>query len=157
VSTLRPKRELGNYSTPFDIPRHYHSHWISQSGKNYLIGGWSYRAQNNSVIATPSGVGDSKEFLLKKPIYGACAIQLKDKTIITGGALGAESLTSVSEYNEKGFIGWLPSLISGRRDHACGHYYDKNDLIYIVTGGVYWPLIMNSTERFDGKSFNRRI
>ena len=41
--------------------------------------------------------------------------------------IGAESLNSVHVYDDNGFVGSLPPLNIGRRDHACGFYIDNNN------------------------------
>ena len=46
----------------------------------------------------------------------ACAIPDTDTVVITGGK---NTLTTVSVYNDQGWVEDLPELITGRRDHAC--------------------------------------
>ena len=49
----------------------------------------------------------------------ACTIELNDKVIVTGGKY---SLNRVEVYTLDGWIKELPELITGRFNHACGHY-----------------------------------
>merc|ERR1719378_1043471 len=71
---------------------------------------------------------------LQHEVYKACAIKLDDYLIITGG--GNPSVTTVSKYNKNGWVMDLTSMNTGRRFHACGHYYSEaNELIYLVSGG----------------------
>merc|ERR1719342_514219 len=72
-------------------------------------------------------------FNLQHEVYKACAIKLDDYFVITGGS---PSVTTVSKYDKNGWVMDLTSMNTGRRFHACGHYYsDANELIYLVTGG----------------------
>ena len=41
--------------------------------------------------------------------------------------VGAASIHTVSQYDANGYVGELPQLKYGRRDHACGFYVDSND------------------------------
>ena len=52
----------------------------------------------------------------------ACAINLGPSVLLTGGAGGGYSLTTVSEYNEAGHVRDLPSLLQGRYGHGCSSY-----------------------------------
>ena len=60
-----------------------------------------------------------------KHIYcsSACAINLGSTVLITGGKL---TLTTVSQYNEAGWLGDLPELQQERRSHGCS-YYDNDE------------------------------
>ena len=53
----------------------------------------------------------------------ACAINLGSSVIITGGY---DPLTTVSQYNEAGWVRDLPGLLQGRLYHGCS-YYNKED------------------------------
>ena len=53
----------------------------------------------------------------------ACAINLGSSVIITGGDYYP---TTVSQYNEAGWVRDLPSLLQERKDHGCS-YYNKDD------------------------------
>ena len=54
----------------------------------------------------------------------ACAIELDDKVIVTGGV--HNSLT-VSVYNSAGWVEDLPNMQQGRFDHGCGHFINGNN------------------------------
>ena len=60
-----------------------------------------------------------------KHIYcsAACAINLGSSVILTGGSY---TLTTVTEYNEAGWVRDLPDLLQGRYAHGCS-YYDNNE------------------------------
>ena len=67
--------------------------------------------------------------LLKKTSFKscfseACAIELDDKVIVTGGV--KNSLT-VSVYNTVGWVEDLPKMQQGRFDHGCGHFINSNN------------------------------
>merc|ERR1719300_1167394 len=135
-----------------DIDRHYHTSWSRPSGA-ILFGGWSHEAQISAVKVT--GTKHSTAFSLNDETYGSCAIELPTKVIISGGAMGAETIHDVHVYNDKGFVGSLAPLKQGRRDHACGYYKtSKGTEVYIVVAGLDWPNYLDSTEMFDGSSWN---
>ena len=54
----------------------------------------------------------------------ACAIQLEESVIVTGG--GAR-LAAVTVYSQRGFVEDLPQLGTGRQWHACGHFVNSED------------------------------
>ena len=57
-------------------------------------------------------------------IRWACAIEMEDKVIITGGALSLGFVASDKAivYNDDGFVEELPALRIKRWGHGCGHY-----------------------------------
>ena len=57
-------------------------------------------------------------------IRWACAIEMVDQVIITGGAmsLGFVASDKAIVYNDDGFVEELPSLRMKRWGHGCGHY-----------------------------------
>ena len=57
----------------------------------------------------------------------ACAIELEDKVIVTGGYDNQKSVSRVDVYNISGWMMELPHLIRARRQHGCGHYIDSDD------------------------------
>jgi len=70
----------------------------------------------------------------------ACAIQLEDYILISGGDFLNETETEVSshvtQYDVRGQMKNFPNLTVARRSHACSHYIDDNDeRVYLVTGG----------------------
>ena len=68
----------------------------------------------------------------------ACAIEMENSVIITGGYY---SYTRVARYNHDGYLEDLPGLITGRSDHACGHYIDtQNNIVSFPV--FYWQLII---------------
>ena len=60
----------------------------------------------------------------------ACAIEMPDYVVVTGGA--HDTLNKVSVYSEQGWERDLPNLIWGRAEHACGHYI-QNDIVVSAT------------------------
>ena len=54
----------------------------------------------------------------------ACTIEMLEYVIVTGGAATPHHVTL---YGGHGFEADLPSLITGRRDHACGHYINNEN------------------------------
>ena len=53
----------------------------------------------------------------------ACAINLGSSVLITGGIV---TRTTVSEYNETGWVRDLPDLQQERQMHGCS-FYDNNE------------------------------
>ena len=75
-----------------------------------------------------------KHFSLNSTCYfflsRACAIQLDDYVVITGGS---ETWKKVVKYNENGWVEDLPDLINARYYHSCSHYYDGDVLVSLLT------------------------
>ena len=51
---------------------------------------------------------------------------MEDSVIVTGGYY---SYTRVARYSEDGYEEDLPGLVTGRADHACGHFIDSKENI----------------------------
>ena len=61
---------------------------------------------------------------------GACAIEMEETIILTGGVIDNEESTDVSIYNKDGWVRDLPNLQTVRKRHGCGHYIDdSNNLV----------------------------
>ena len=56
----------------------------------------------------------------------ACAIELDDQVILTGGGAGG---TRVDVYNMNGLVREMPILNIARSNHGCGHYTNSDDKI----------------------------
>ena len=64
----------------------------------------------------------------------ACAIELEDRVVVTGGYLGSlGSLATVQVYTSEGPQEQLPSLLTSRDGHACAHYLDNQDRVVSIT------------------------
>ena len=78
----------------------------------------------------------------------ACAIELDDKVIVTGGV--HNSLT-VSVYNSAGWVEDLPNMQQGRFDHGCGHFINgNNEMEWFDTADIeyfYFTLGVSSSWR----------
>ena len=57
----------------------------------------------------------------------ACAIEFQDRVVVTGGWDGNYIIATVQVYNISGAQEQLPSLQTGRQDHACAHYLNNQD------------------------------
>ena len=57
---------------------------------------------------------------------GACAIDMGETVIITGGF---NTMKKVSQYNENEQHNVLPELITGRQEHGCSSYVNINNNI----------------------------
>ena len=61
----------------------------------------------------------------------ACTIDMGEYVVVTGGAATPRQVTA---YRATGWEADLPSLGTGRRDHACGHYVNSDN--HGVRGGM---------------------
>ena len=61
----------------------------------------------------------------------ACAIQLENSVIITGGGFWGQQ-KRVQEYNLAGSVARLPDLNTGRGNHACGHYVNDGEIVRLM-------------------------
>jgi len=117
------------YRNDLQFERANHVSWRRQDREVIIMGGGNGKKTSEVV----SSSNHQKGFNLQHEVYSACAIKLDDYFIITGGN---PSITTVSKYDKNGLVTDLTSMNTGRRNHACGHYYrDTNELIYLVTGG----------------------
>ena len=61
---------------------------------------------------------------------GGCSIELKKKVILTGGVIDSVDSSTVSIYDNDGWLRDLPNLQYTRRNHGCGHYVnDRNEIV----------------------------
>jgi len=96
--------------------------------------------------------GDETEELkvLDPPRLDHCSVQVSaDVVVLTGGR---ETEFLVTEHNlgqRETSVRQLPSLETGRRYHACGHYTVGNSLRLLVTGGYDGQQVLDSTERLN--------
>ena len=60
----------------------------------------------------------------------ACSITLGDHVVITGGV---ETLTTVSRYNESGWVEDMPSLNLGRYSHGCTTFMSGGQQVRLTT------------------------
>ena len=69
--------------------------------------------------------------------------------MITGGGgpdSETEVLSSVSLYNNNGFVRVMPSMNSPRRGHACASYNDDIGQVFLVAGGFDGSRILSTSE-----------
>merc|ERR1712198_569486 len=121
--------------------RSEHVSWTRSNGKTRLLGGYFSLLSSEIVSETGSEAG----FSLKHNIWRSCAIEFEDQVIVTGGI---SALTTVSVYNDNGWVKDLAPLKSARQGHSCGHYTSDEDLKYIVAGG-YGNGYISSTEIYS--------
>ena len=60
----------------------------------------------------------------------ACSITLGDHVVITGGAL---TLTTVSRYEESGWVSDMPRLNKGRHGHGCTAFMSGGEQVRLTT------------------------
>jgi len=112
--------------------RRWHVSWSSPIGIILMGGSSDDGVSSTTELLTNNGVSQN-HFQLKYPLNEACAIELDDKVIVTGGV--KNSLT-VSVYNTAGWVEDLPNMQQGRFDHGCGHFINSNnEMVYLVAGG----------------------
>ena len=70
-------------------------------------------------------------------LVSACAIELEEKVIFTGGAGNSRA---VKVYNNEGMIKneTLPSFKQGRKDHGCGYFINSDNIMVLIVAGGYW-------------------
>ena len=96
-----------------------------------MLGGYHYNDSSDSTVLL-SDNGDSTDYFpLKYDTSNACTIELTDQVIVTGGHKYAGNPNNASDrvtvYNEQGWVEDLPSLITGRFDHGCGHFVNNEN------------------------------
>jgi len=114
--------------------RSFHCSWFRQNGDVVLIGGVNHLDSSKPGITTEViRKGRSQEsFKLEHRTIWACAIQLDDRVIITGG----KSSSYVTEYNMDGFVKEHPAISADKWAHGCGSFVDSsNKMVFIITGG----------------------
>jgi len=111
--------------------RVYHTSAVTSRGL-LLIGGYNSPGTTELLQA-------GQTFPLTRSMDEHCSIQVSESTIVlTGGRI---TLNLVTEYSGLETGGWevtskqLPSLVTGRRQHACGSYPGTEGQMMIVTGG----------------------
>jgi len=120
--------------------RDSHCSWASPSG-TILMGGAYSRKTSEKIQEDGTS---SYSFDLKYDTYWACAINLGSSVILTGGIY---TLTTVSEYDEDGWVRDLPPLLQGRYNHGCTYYNnDEGIKTYLVSGGYTLSDYFSSTE-----------
>merc|ERR1712126_60809 len=102
-------------------------------------------ASTTAVLVTQAG-DVQLAFELKYNTWYACAItdDGSSSVIITGGHPARDDVT---RYQRNGEAATLPSLQTGRQNHACGYFVDNNnDKVLLVTGGYDSDKFLSSTE-----------
>ena len=61
------------------------------------------------------------------PCRNACAIDLGDSVVVTGGGRQDLGDKKVTRYNGGGFVEDLPDLITARRRHACAYFVNADN------------------------------
>ena len=96
------------------------------------MGGHHTGLQIHRSTTLLSDNGDSTDYFpLKYDTNEACTIELTDQVIVTGGykyaGNGNNKTDRVSVYNEQGWVEDLPSLITARSGHGCGHFVNTEN------------------------------
>merc|ERR1712130_271952 len=124
-----------------------HSSAVTSRGL-MLLGGQVSPNTTELVSLEKGGGGEVQP--LHPPRLDHCSIQVSADVVVLTGGRDTEYL--VTEHNlSKRVTGvkQLPSLETGRRYHACGHYTVGNSLRLLVTGGYDGTQVLDSTERLN--------
>jgi len=122
--------------------RYYHVSWAYRGG-TILMGGESSPRTSEKIDL--SGISSSSFDLDYDTAY-ACAINLDSSVILTGGYV---SLTTVTEYNEFGWLRDLPDLNQGRVDHGCSHWVDGIGRKHYIVAGGHFPTSPTGPTGYD--------
>jgi len=117
----------------------HHVSWLRPDGGVQLIGGWrgDRRPEEHEPTVIVKGSSSKPGFKTKHHTENACAIQLDEYVVITGGQLNLHGASYVTKYDKNGWIEDLPELNTGRFSHGCAHFYNNlNELVYLVAGGL---------------------
>jgi len=113
-----------------------------------LLGGQA--SPNTTELVSMEGGGTKELLPLEPPRLDHCSIQVSEDVVVLTGGRGTEFL--VTEHNlsqREARVKQLPSLETGRRYHACGHYTVGSSLRLLVTGGYDGTQVLDSTERLN--------
>ena len=128
--------------------RDHHVAWDSPCGI-LLMGGLGFGNSSNTTEIINDDGQSIESFKLYERINSVCAIELREKVIITGGDL----FKGVRAYNNEGFMEAevLPDLLQKRKQHGCGHFVNgENKIVYLVAGGFSPEVeLLSSTEIFE--------
>ena len=67
----------------------------------------------------------------------ACAIELEDTVVVTGGG-NHYAIATVQIYNISGPQEQLPDMLMARLRHACAHYVDSQNRVVSIILMLYW-------------------
>jgi len=113
--------------------RRYHS--TASTSQGLLLLGGSDSPQTTEILQDNESL---QSFPLSPGRKNHCSIQVDPSTIVlTGGSKTTSTVTEISNLeNEEVSSRDLPSLITGRRNHACGIYTRApTEQVLLVTGG----------------------
>ena len=145
--------------------RSYHCSWLSARGL-VLLGG--VLSPNTTEVVLPSSLGSrlpGPGFPLAHDSMESCAIAVGGGLVLTGGGYPDPASSHVTLYTEAGAVTELPTLGTGRREHACGSlvmageevrpgllciYLYCRVQVYIVAGGYGGGQVLASTELYQG-------
>merc|ERR1719336_1750133 len=100
------------------------------------MGGSATEAKHSTELLSNSSETSTPSFTLMYDSIAACAIDLGDSVVVTGG--GAETHRKVTRYNGGGFVEDLPDLNTARQAHACAYFVNaENEMVYLVAGGKW--------------------
>ena len=104
--------------------RKEHTSLVTSNGL-LLVGGWE--APNSTELLTTTEEeeeeGGAGEWALEVGRKDHCSIQLDPTTMVLTGGFDTFDLTTLHVLTDNGLLDFtLPSLITGRRKHACGAY-----------------------------------
>jgi len=124
-----------------------HSSAVTSHGL-MLLGGQVSPNTTELVSLEEGGAGELLP--LEPPRLDHCSIQISADVVVLTGGRDTEFLVTEHDLSKRATGVWqLPSLETGRRYHACGHYTVGDSLRLLVTGGYDGQQVLDSTERLN--------
>jgi len=116
------------------MPRHDGIQLLGGYAGTRIIPGTDY-AESRRLRSTENVVNGkfSSGILLNRRISSACAVELDNRIVLTGGR---DYATWVTAYDEEGNIEELAQMRTGRHDHGCGVVDMAGEQVMIVAGGI---------------------
>jgi len=124
-----------------------HSSAITSRGL-MLLGGQV--SPNTTELVSLEEGGTGELIPLDPPRLDHCSIQVSADVVVLTGGRDTEFLVTEHDLSKRAAgVRQLPSLETGRRYHACGHYTVGSSLRLLVTGGYDGQQVLDSTERLN--------
>ena len=129
-------------------------HTATTTARGILLMGGSLSPTTTELVAASEGV--SREgFTLSPGRQGHCSIQVAPDTVVVTG--GRDSRALVTHYSglegEEVVARDLPTLLTGRQDHACGSYLLGELRVLMVAGGFDGSAYLASSEVMEGEAW----
>merc|ERR1711971_781690 len=105
---------------------------------------------NTTELVSLEEGGTGELIPLEPPRLDHCSIKVSADVVVLTGGRDTEFLVTEHDLSKRAAgVRQLPSLETGRRYHACGHYTVGSSLRLLVTGGYDGQQVLDSTERLN--------